>query len=246
MKEAKKFKYINEPTKYEPPYLDKNIDLQKLFEQCNQEMGLQQTKRDQLINFYLTITGFVVAYVFGVKVDEVARILILLALAVIGAVWTSITIRYKVYKDAYWMCCKTITSMFSVNRENIDKPYLQHIFYRVIKKSYESVPQDKNTHKPNFFKFVIKNLSSAEYLMFLTLALLSGIALSASLVCAIIYFKLSELFYLLVILILLAYIFIQTVIYNKAALSVYNVVLDELDSSFNSVYKKSWFLHFFL
>lgn len=245
MKEGKKFKYINEPTKHEPPYLDKNIDLQKLFEQCNQEMGLQQTKRDQLINFYLTITGFVAAYVFGVKVDEVARILILLALAVVGVVWTSIIVRYKVYKDAYWMCCKTITSMFSVNRENIDKPYLQHLFYRVIKKCYESVPQDEN-NKPIFFRFVKSNLSSAEYLMFLTLAILSGIALSAALVCAIIYFDLSELFYLLVILILIAYVIIQTVIYNKAALSVYNVVLDGLDSSFNSVYKKSWFLHFFL
>ncbi len=241
----KLFPYIDAPKKTTPPLLNKDLDLQEIHAECMQELALQQSKRDQLIAFYLTITGLVSAYLFSSGINPVVRILIFLALFVLGCIWSAITIRYKVYKEVYWMSCKTVSSLFSVDREKIDKPYLQYIFYTVLKKCYKSVPKDKSGNKPNLIKFIIKNLTSAEYLMFLTIVLLTAIAGGAGLFFILWELKLPVLGYILVSLFFIAFVTYQTVAYNKAALSVFKVLEDSLNSSFNKVFEKAWLLHFF-
>ena len=246
-----KNKYANAPMKTTPPILNKEIDLQEIYAECVKELSLQQSKRDQLIAFYLTITGLVSAYLFSSDINPVVRILIFFVLFALGCIWSAITIRYKVYKEIYWMSCKTISSLFSVDREKMDKPYLQHIFYTVLKKCYKSVPKGKDTNKPDLIKVIIKNLTSAEYLMFLTIVLLTATSGAGGLFFLFYSLKLPVLGYILVALFLILFIFNQTISYNKAALSVFKVVIDEdededeLDSSFNKVFEKAWFLHFF-
>ena len=143
MSDNKKFPHINPQKEPTPPLLNKDLDLQKIHSECMKELALQQSKRDQLIAFYLTITGLVSAYLFSSDLNPAVRILIFFALFVLGCIWSVITIRYKVYKEVYWMSCKTISSLFSADREQIDKAYVQHIFYCVIKKCYKSVPKIK-------------------------------------------------------------------------------------------------------
>ncbi|MBR5222538.1 MAG: hypothetical protein IKV81_00020 [Clostridia bacterium] len=245
MNDDKKFPYIDPPTKTTPPILNKDLDLQEIHSECVQELGLQQSKRDQLIAFYLTITGLVSAYLFSSGINPIVRILIFFALFVLGCIWSTITIRYKIYKEIYWMSCKTISSLFSVDRDKIDKAYVQHTFYCVIKKCYKSIPKDESGKNPNLFKFIIKNLTSAEYLMFLTIVLLTAASGGAGLFFLFYTLGLTVLGYIAVLIFLILFISYQTVSYNKAALSVFKVMQDELNSSFNKVFEKAWHLHFF-
>lgn len=239
------FPYIDAPERTTTPILNTEIDLQEIYAECIKELSLQQSKRDQLIAFYLTITGLVSAYLFSSDITPVVRILIFFVLFVLGCIWSAITIRYKVYKEVYWMSCKTISSLFSVDREKIDKPYLQHIFYTVLKKCYKSVPKCESTNKPNLMKFIIKNLTSAEYLMFLTIVLLTAASGAGGLFFLFYSLKLPVLGCILVALFLILFILYQTISYNKAALSVFKVMIDGLNFSFNKVYEKAWFLHYF-
>ena len=244
-----KNKYANAPTEISSPILNKDLNLVEIYAECIKELSLQQSKRDQLIAFYLTITGLVSAYLFSSDINPVIRIIIFFALFVLGCIWSAITVRYKVYKEVYWMSCKTISSLFSADREKLDKPYVQHIFYTVLKKCYKSVPKDKNTNKPNLLEFIIKNFNSAEYLMFLTLVLLTAASGSGGLFFLFYTLKLPVLGYILVALFLILFIIYQTILYNKAALSVFDVLEmtdeDEIDPAFNKAFEKAWFLHFF-
>lgn len=245
MSKLEEFPHINPPKKTTAPILNKDIDLQEIYDECIKELSLQQSKRDQLIAFYLTITGLVSAYLFSSDINHTVRIVIFFALFVLGCIWSAITIRYKVYKEVYWMSCKTISSLFSVDREKIDKSYLQHLFYTVIKKCYKSVPKGKKKNQPNLIKFIGKNITSAEYLMFLTLVLLTAASGAGGLFFLFYSLKLSVLGYILVALFLILFVVCQTISYNKAALSVFKVIQDELNDSFNEVFEKAWFLHFF-
>lgn len=247
MMEVKKFDYIDNPHEEKIRILDKNLDLQEIYSQCVQELSLQQSKRDQLIAFYLTITGLVSTYLFSADVGFLIRTAIFFGLFIIGCIWSTIAIRYKIYKDIYWMCCKTVSSLFSADREKIDKPYLQHTFYNVIKKCYKSVEkyEGKENGKPKFFKFVVKNLTSAEFLMFLTLALLSAMSGAAFVLSILLYLELGWISYVITAVLSIVFLFLQTVNYNKAAISVYNVVIDQSDKTFNKVFEKAWLLHFF-
>lgn len=242
-----KFKYIELPKERSSPFLNKNLDLQAMHTQCMQELTLQQSKRDQLIAFYLTITGLVSTYLFSADVHFFIRTAIFAALFIIGCVWSTVIIRYKVYKDVYWVCCKTISSLYSADSEKIDKSYLQHTFYKVIEKTYKDVPKKKhNESKPSLVKYIMANLASAEFLMFLTLVLLSSLSGMAFLLSLAYILKLNWLGYVITAILFLVFIFAEIVNYNKAALSVYKVVIDKLDSSFSKTFKKAWFLHFFI
>ncbi len=245
--DSEKFKYIELPETHIPPYLNDDVDLQEMHAQCTQELTLQQSKRDQLIAFYLTITGLVSTYLFSEKVNLGICAVIFFILFLVGFIWSTVIIRYKVYKDAYWVCCKTISSLYCVEREIIDKAYVQHTFYKAIEKSYKDIPRKKHDEtRPSLIKNIKKNFTSAEFLMFLTLALLSALSGGAFL------FFLSNILnwgwigHLMSVLLVVVFIAWQISSYNKAALSVYKVVIDKLDSSFSKTFKKAWFLHFFI
>lgn len=244
MNKDKKFAYIDAPTLHTPPFLNENVNLQEIYSSCIEELTLQQSKRDQLINFYLTITGLVATYLFSTDVDFKIRIAIFLVLFFIGCMWSTIAIRYKTYKDIYWICCKTISSLFSVDRKQIDKACVQHTFYRVMEKCYKTIPQNCKG-KPMLLKHVVKTFSSAEYLMFLTLVLLSAMSGSVCILILLLKVGLGVTSYAVVAMFFVFFVIIQTLHYNKSCISVYNVLIDKSDASFNKIFEKAWFLHFF-
>ncbi len=49
-----------------------SMNLDNCYEQTVAELGLQQSKRDQIIAFYLTILGIVIPNVVGLKVSDPA------------------------------------------------------------------------------------------------------------------------------------------------------------------------------
>ena len=55
---------------YDP---DGSMDLDNTYGQAVSELGLQQSKRDQIIAFYLTILGLVAPSVIGMDVSDLAK-----------------------------------------------------------------------------------------------------------------------------------------------------------------------------
>ena len=81
--------------------------------------------------------------------------------------------------------------------------------------------------------------------MFLTIVLLTATSCAGGLFFLFYSLNLPVLGCILVALFLILFISYQTISYNKAALSVFKVMQDELNSSFNKVFEKAWLLHFF-
>ncbi len=240
------FKYIEKPKVHNPPYLDKDLNLQELHASCMSELSLQQSKRDQLIAFYLTITGLVSAYLFSAEVNEVARIVIFFGLFFLGCIWTTIALRYKIYKEVYWMCCKTVTTLYSVNRETVDKAMLHHVFYKVMEKCDLGIKKGDDGMTPNLRKNVIKNLTSAEYLMYLTLVLLTATSGAAGVLFLFLKFDLLIWGIIASCLFAISFIVHTTLNYNRKVIELFDLIRDKKDESFNKVFEKAWLLHFFI
>ena len=43
------------------------INLESMYEQCNQELTLQQSKRDQIIAVYISVAGFIIPSILGLN-----------------------------------------------------------------------------------------------------------------------------------------------------------------------------------
>ncbi len=243
MKQAE-FPYVNLPDHPQPPYLDENLDLQKLFEHCSQELTLQQSKRDQLIAFYLTISGLLTTYLFSGQISAMLRGLIFMGLFLLGCLWLTVILRYRIYKEVYWLCCRTISSLYSADRSHIDKALLQHHFYASMCKCAKSIPLNSKG-RPRLVSFAWKNRSSAEYVMFATLVLLTSICGSLGLMLLLQPLNWGWGTWVLLGICEVCFLSGQTLHYNKEILAVYDVTRDQLDSSFNKVFKKAWQLHMF-
>ncbi|HHW22628.1 MAG TPA: hypothetical protein GXX26_07075 [Clostridiaceae bacterium] len=51
----------------------KDLRLDKTYEICVNELGLQQTKRDQIIAFYIAIISFVIPGILNMNITEIAK-----------------------------------------------------------------------------------------------------------------------------------------------------------------------------
>lgn len=125
--------YTKEKTKnggqFENKYFDESkvddmpkYDLVTIYEKCIDEMTLQQSKRDQIITIYLAMFSFIVPFALSSEqLDLFAKGFVFLSIAIIGFGFSLIIIRYRMYKEVYWICCQTITNLMSFKAGEIDK-----------------------------------------------------------------------------------------------------------------------------
>ena len=113
---------------------NRDIDINNLYERAHSEMSLQQSKRDQIINIYLAICTFIVPFSLGNEIDMTIIGLLFVGVACIVGIFSFIVLRYRIYKEIYWMCCQTLTVLQNFNQADIDKSCVQSIFYNCIKK----------------------------------------------------------------------------------------------------------------
>lgn len=245
MSDKEMFPYIEKPETSDGPFLSDSLNLQDLYEQCVQELGLQQNKRDQLIAFYLTITGLVSTYLFSSEISLLIKCLVFFALFVIGYMWLTVILRYRTYKEVYWLCCKTLSGLFSVERSKIDKPLLQHKFYATMEKCAKTAKIYENG-KSSLWKLIWKNHTSAEYIMFMTLAVLAGFCGTMGIILVMNMCALSWPYYFIAAAVFLAFLFLETIRYNKEIIKTYEVLKSKTNDSFNGIFEKAWFLHFFV
>ncbi len=220
------------------PEFNINTMYQRVFEELTQ----QQTKRDQLITIYLAAFAFIVPALLSAEaIKWEYKGAIFIALGFIGFLFSLIIIRYRKYKEVYWVCCRTLNVMMTLDEENWTKENIQKVFYACMRKK---VKKFVNGNKFRTVYFIFKNIFSGETLYLIINAIISsgvlgigvGIVLSAA----------PNIKLIIGLIVGLITFLLSTVIYFITLKNVYKVCVDGLESSFNAAFGDAWFLHFFI
>lgn len=228
-----------------------DIDLDTLYERAFDELGLQQTKRDQIITLYLAIFSFLIPFALSIEMlSWQIKGLIFLAAAIVGILFSLVIIRYRIYKEVYWLCCQSITVLFGIRPEALTKETIQSVYYRTLKKKGKGYCIDTGegfespTLRFSRALYVKKNLFSSESIYFFIHSFITALifAMSVGLICplGILPSAVVGLVSGLLLFVILA------AKYFAECIRVYQVLIDGLDSSFNWTFSKAWFLHFYL
>ncbi len=217
-------------------------DLSKLYEQAHSELSLQQTKRDQIIALYMSIFSLLIPFALSLdKLTVMSKGLIFLAVGIIGVIFNVIIIRYRIYKEIYWLSCETITCMINVKDERLNKDIVQTLFYKSLSK------KGKNFFvrgKWSSFKYFKKNIFSSETLHYIVLDLLTSVLVGLG---GVLVLPLDNPVKTIVTVCMATALFIALLtIYFYHCTEVYSVLKDGKDSSFNKAFAKAWFLHLYI
>lgn len=232
-----------------------NYNLEYLYDKTYAEMSLQQSKRDQIITIYLALFSFLIPFALGQEaIDWQTKGFLFLAAGIIGVFFSLICIRYRIYKEAYWLACQTITVLMNFKSEEVDKELIQKSFYHCLKKKgkgYTVKIGERNVWKTS--KFVKKNLFSAETMHFMIIDLMASIifGLGAGLI-----FSVAVCWKLLIgivggvglfLLLTRKYFVGLGKIYGVAKLKYSQKTADkkEKDGAFNVAFSKAWTLHLY-
>ena len=142
----------------------KDYNLDTLYDHTHSELSLQQSKRDQIITLYLALFSFIIP--FSLSLDSIAywmRGMIFLVVGIIGVLFSFINVRYRVYKEVYWLSCQAITVLMNVKEQCLNKQAIQRAFYYSLRKKGKSFMVEKGGEK-HFSRavFVKKNTFSSE------------------------------------------------------------------------------------
>lgn len=227
----------------------KDYNLETLYEHTHSELSLQQNKRDQIITIYLALFSFIIPFALSLEgVGLWMKGLIFMAVGVIGVLFSHINVRYRVYKEAYWLACQAITVLMNVKEEELSKKNIQRAFYYSLKKKGDGYCTDG---KWSVKKFVKKNLYSAE-----TLHQMIQVFITATISCLGAALVAYELLSLRVVFAALVGggVFVATFAwlmssYFKKFMEVYAVMREasadakRRDELFNATFSKAWLLH---
>lgn len=217
-----------------------NVELSDLYEKADAELGLQQTKRDQLITIYIALLAFLTPAVLdATQIKPLVQGFLFLAAAIVGIMFSLVIIRYRVYKEIYWLCCQSITVMYGMKKEFIKEKYVKQVFYKTLKKKGKSFYENGEFSKS---KYVKKNLFSSETLYFAVHIFITSLVfgLSVGLIFSIhiaLRITLGVVCGIAVFLILAREYFVKCI-------EVYQPLIDNLKESLKKTFSKAWFLHF--
>jgi hypothetical protein len=241
--------------KIDHPKLKENKDynLLAIYKQAHSELSLQQSKRDQIITIYLALCSFLLPFALGEEIIPMEiKGLIFFIVGVVGILFSHIVIRYREYKEAYWLCCQALTVLQNLNSDAIDKSTVQSAFYHCLLKKGKGYLCERNGEKIfKKFRYARKNIFSSETLHFIIIALMCSFisALGISLMLT----KLDQIATIIGIIVgmivfgYLIFIFFRTCIKIYSALEERHNDDDKVrrDKAFNKVFSKAWFLHFY-
>ena len=132
-----------------------DVDLDEMYGRAMSELGLQQSKRDQIIASYLTVLSLATSVAMTSEhITNTMRGGFFLAAGIIGFLLAIIIIRYRVYKEAYWLCCQTISVLFGYRKEDLNKFVIQNVYRSTMLKKGKSytkpVPKRIDDLQPTF------------------------------------------------------------------------------------------------
>ncbi|MBQ5390241.1 MAG: hypothetical protein IIU58_04965 [Clostridia bacterium] len=243
------------------------INLDSMYSQCNAELALQQSKRDQIIALYITVAGFLIPTVMNLNIGAFSTASAFTLMFFVGIMLCRVIVRYRVYKEVYWITSRTIAELFRIPNAAITKELVQKIFADNLRKDRASVlivypfaeecvssylvEGEKQT--VDFKKAVNKRASrkrmcnSAETYLYMLMALMSAATLflavfSLASACLPDHALLSAAISLAGGAAAFEY---AMQIYIRSLSDLFRYCFDKEKSSFNAAYAKAWFLHGF-
>lgn len=225
----------------------KEYNFERLYEHAHAELSLQQTKRDQIITLYLALCSFFIPFVLGEElITWELKGGLFAVVGIVGILFAFATIRYRVYKEIYWLCCQSITVLQNFKQEELDKLTVQKVFFYCLNKKGHGYLKGEDNHlKIDKNMYTNKNMFSAESLHFMIIALMTAVIIGLGTAVMIPKFGVivGPIVGVLILLILIKK-------YFKECINVYKpletkVSKEERNKRFNSVFSKAWFLHFY-
>lgn len=236
----------------------KNYNLDTLYEHTHSELSLQQSKRDQVITVYLALFSFLIPFSLSLASVELwMKGLIFFVVGVIGILFSFIIVRYRVYKEVYWLSCQTLTVLMNLDKEKLNKQTIQQAFFYSLKKKgsvyFETKGEKRFWNKKRFVK---KNIYSSEtfYHMIEVVLTSSILALSAALILGDVFSFPMLAFLGIGILVFVITFLLLMKSYFKNLIAVYAVLSYEQTDNpekdkeaknkmFNFAFGKAWTLH---
>ena len=161
---------------------EKEYNLDTLYEHTHSELSLQQSKRDQIITIYLALFSFLMPFALSLEsVGLWMKGLIFLVAGVIGVLFSFINVRYRIYKEVYWLSCQALTVLMNVKKEELNKQTIQRAFFHSLQKKgnayFVKGRQGKVWDSKTFVK---KNTFSSETLHHMIQVLITSVILALS------------------------------------------------------------------
>lgn len=224
------------------------FDIDMMYERVLEELTLQQTKRDQLITIYLAAFAFVVpSLLTSQNINWLINGWIFIVLGIIGLLFALIIIRYRKYKEIYWICCRTINVMMDLDKSQWKKENIQAIFYECLCKKVKRYIGVRKKNGEKYFKtfdFVKYNLFSGETIYLIIHSIIAACVFGLGVGIVV---PLAENHKLIIGIVAGLILFLCSVrLYFSTLKEIYTVCVDEYDDSFNLAFKDAWFLHFFI
>lgn len=229
---------------------NQNYNLEDIYEHAHSELSLQQSKRDQIITIYLALCSFLLPFALGESVPTMEwKGAIFVLLGVVGILFSLIVVRYREYKEVYWICCQTLTVLQSFKPEKLDKELIQRTFYYSLHKKGKGFLHE-TTGRLQRGKFVKKNLNSSETFHYMIIVLMASFinGLGVAFLCL----RWGILGIAAGVIVGLAVLAWLMSVYFNTCIKIYKVLEEpeegkekEKDDAFRSAFSKAWFLHMY-
>ena len=242
---TKEEKMIKTEIPYDKYDLKGSMNLENCYSLTVAELGLQQSKRDQIIAFYLTILGFVIPSVISLSIADGAKAVAFFAMYMIGTMFCHVILRYRIYKEVYWIACRVLTQMYNIKEEMRDKEVIYTLFYGALKNNMSSIVhfKDEERKKKSLWKSFKRQLNSAETLLFETLVLFS---MFVGFIGALYLWSVSKVVAVLVVIFLIGMVICLNYKYATRLMVLYDCVLTGKEKDLEKTFSKAWMLHCFV
>lgn len=231
---------------------EKNYNLFELYKEAHSELSLQQSKRDQIITIYMALCSFLLPFALGEEIIPMQiKAVIFIVLGVIGMLFSYIVIRYREYKEAYWLCCQALTVLQNFNEDKLDKKTVQSVFYHCLRKKGKGYLHEKNGEtRINKLLYVRKNTPSSETFHFFIIALMCSFIFALGI--SLLFPETTLVSVAICIAIGVAVWFVFFCLYFKNCIRIYECLEERgadnekhKNDTFNKAFSKAWFLHFY-
>ncbi len=226
------------------PSVAQHIDLENIYTVANDELSLQQKKRDQIITLYLAMITFFVPFTIELEALPAVKGCMFLFLSVIGSLLGLIVIRYRVYKEIYWISLRAIAQLKNYEDSQINKSLIQSLYFNSLyKKAAKYANKDKK--KVKIFLLAKSVIFSAETLYFILQSFVSSAIFAVSVFFIFSSVSIPIRFAISIVLGIALFVF-QYFTYIRALAKVYEVAARPDDKkAFNYCFSKAWHLHIY-
>lgn len=214
------------------------------------ELDSQQSKRDTLFGIFISLITFSIPLTLGANAGWLVSSFLFLAVGLIGILFSFIIVRYREYKESYWLACRTLSILETSKHSLSSDEEIKKIYFYCMKKNGWNLFKEKNGKKcVNWGVATKRALHSAETIYYLIVVGISSILIGISagflfnILCK---FNTILSICLGLIIGIILFLLLTAVFIRKITLLYEALITEEDDSKFNRLFSKAWTLHLYV